>query len=125
MAESAHPTICTCTCILVSVNRRARLSPKVKQYYLGPLLPVKDSTDKVLIYKRDPMDSNKPEWMKLLYKNTLTPLIKKIDKDWAGPDGDWVVQVNLMKPGDAINIHTDSKITSMFLLLETMWEVVG
>ena len=61
------------------------------------------------VYMREVMDSTKPQWLKDCYRDVLTPLIKQIDPVWAGDDGDWAVQINIMDGADHINRHCDDK----------------
>jgi hypothetical protein len=54
-------------------------------------------------------NKTKPEWLKDLYKDHLTPLICKAAEDWAGKDGDWAVQLLVYKDGDYCEEHVDKE----------------
>eukprot|EP01043_Picozoa_sp_COSAG02_P030609 COSAG02_NODE_1962_length_10253_cov_6.942294_9_plen_65_part_00 len=57
---------------------------------------------------RDPQEGTKPKWLKDALRNVLTPLIQAIDSDWAGTEGDWTVQINVINSEkQSINRHVD------------------
>ena len=57
---------------------------------------------------RDPQLGTKPKWLKDALRNVLTPLIQAIDSEWAGTDGDWAVQINVINSAkQPINRHVD------------------
>jgi hypothetical protein len=59
---------------------------------------------------RDPQESGKPKFLKDLLRNVLTPLIQAIDGEWAGTDGDWAVQINVINSDkQRINRHVDDR----------------
>jgi hypothetical protein len=87
--------------------RAAYANPKSGHYY-GPH-NIKEYIDKkIYVYMRDPQESTKPQWLKDLLRDVLTPLIQAIDSDWAGTEGDWAVQINVISSAEqSINRHTD------------------
>ena len=90
-------------------TRGAHANPKSGQYY-GPH-NIQEYIDKgIHVYMRDPQESGKPKWLKDLLRNVLTPLIQAIDPEWAGTDGDWAVQINVINSDkQRINRHVDDK----------------
>ena len=56
---------------------------------------------------------DRPKWQKDFYKNHLKPLTRAIDADWAGPNDDFAVQVNVMQgKGEKVLPHFDAKDVS-------------
>ena len=60
---------------------------------------------------RNPQEGTKPKWLKDALRDVLTPLIQEIDADWAGTEGDWAVQINVIdSEKQSINRHPDDKV---------------
>ena len=57
---------------------------------------------------RDPLQSTKETWLKNALRDVPTPMIQTIDSDWAGIEGDWAVQINVIDSAkQSINRHVD------------------
>ena len=72
-----------------------------------------DTTDGRRAYVYKFMEStNKEDWMKALYSEYLLPLIHFVDKEWSGPDNEWMCQINIMDYGEdrehAVKEHKDT-----------------
>ena len=88
-------------------RRAAHANPKSGQYY-GPHNTEEYIAKGIHVYMRDPQEGTKAEWLKDALRNVLTPLIQAIDSDWAGTDGDWAVQINVINSAkQSINRHVD------------------
>jgi hypothetical protein len=79
--------------------RAAHANPKSGKYY-GPH-NIKEFIDKnIHVYMRDPQEGTKPKWLKDVLRDVLTPLIQAIDPHWAGTEGDWAVQINVINSAE-------------------------
>ena len=88
-------------------RRAAHANPKSGKYY-GPHNIEEYIAKGIHVYMRDPQEGGKPKWLKDTFGNILTPLIRAIDSEWAGTEGDWAVQINVINSAkQSINRHVD------------------
>ena len=85
----------------------AHANPKSGHYY-GPHSIEEYIAKGTHVYMRDPQKGTKDKWLKDAFGDILTPLIQAIDPEWAGTDGDWAVQINVINSAkQSIKRHVD------------------